>query len=396
MKYHLIEVCINTYDLTKVLKTATVEIKNIDKQISVTKFYINKKDKQEFEDKCIKHCIEILSINEIGLVHKIKSIKNIKTFIALNSLFFVIICVSSFFLWNIQIVGNYSHSREELIQFINGNNINTGILKKNIDCDSIEKKIRNEYDDITWVCAEVKGTNLIIHVNENYNKTVSQIENNPYDIVADSDGKIESIVTRTGVAVVKKGDEVKKGDLLITGTIDTYNEFDEKLFTKYVNADGDITAIVKLNYEKNYSEDVKIKAYKGNNYTRYNFIFGNTIIDLNGKHKNADKITSSYKLHLFKNYYLPFEITKSRYLPFEYKRITLKDKEIALLCKEDIDYYLMTLEQKQYKIIKNNVKIVKVGDKYVAKGIITVEKPFGCVSPINMNKEGTTAVNERN
>ena len=103
-----------------------------------------------------------------------------------------------------------------------------GEYKGKIDCDEIEKKIRNKYSDITWVCAEIKGTNLIIHVNENYNRTIKEQENSPYNIIANCDAQIDSIITRTGVGNVKKGDKVKKGDILLKYNV-AEKELDLKL-----------------------------------------------------------------------------------------------------------------------------------------------------------------------
>ena len=42
----------------------------------------------------------------------------------------------------------------------------------------------------------------------------------PCSIVADEDGLVVEMVTRTGVPQVKPGDEVKKGDILVLGRLD--------------------------------------------------------------------------------------------------------------------------------------------------------------------------------
>lgn len=55
----------------------------------------------------------------------------------------------------------------------------------------------------------------------------------------------------------------------------------------------------------------------------------------------------------------------------------------------------MTLEQKGYKIIENNVKIKFMSDQCKMEGDIKVLQPFGVLETINVVEEGTT-VNERN
>lgn len=394
MKYHLIEVCINTYELKRILKFNAAEYKNIRCKENYTYLWIDKNYWNEFKERCQKSQIEIVSEKEIGFINKIKKIQYIRVFGVTVCLFVAILLVISQFVWNISFDGNYTHTDAELKNFITENNINTGIFKAKIDCDNIEKLIRNNFSDITWVCAEVKGTNLIIHLNENYNKIIVKKEDAPYNIVANCDAVIDSIITRSGAANVKSGDQVKKGDLLISGAVDVYNEFEELISSKYVKADGDIEAEVNYNYSKKYDSKGKKKEYKKSYYT-FNIVVGNKTFFTDSKQKEADVITQSYKMKIFKNFYLPVSIMKKQKIPFKYKDIQYSKEELKSLANKDFKYYLMTLEQKGYKILENNVKINFIGDQCVMEGDVKVLQPFGILETINVVEEGTT-VNERN
>lgn len=52
-------------------------------------------------------------------------------------------------------------------------------------------------------------------------QTEEQVKENGkgFDLVAQTDGTIVSIVTRSGVPLVQEGQEVKKGDTLVQGAI---------------------------------------------------------------------------------------------------------------------------------------------------------------------------------
>ena len=66
--------------------------------------------------------------------------------------------------------------------------VKEGVLKESIRVrKDLEKSIRKNFDDISWVCVEVKGTNLIIHIKENYITEISVKEDKPYDLVAECD-----------------------------------------------------------------------------------------------------------------------------------------------------------------------------------------------------------------
>ena len=83
----------------------------------------------------------------------------------------------------------------------------------------MEKSIRKNFDDISWVCVEVKGTNLIIHIKENYITEISVKEDKPYDLVAECDCTIVSALVRRGKLNVNPKEKVKKGQVLITGVL---------------------------------------------------------------------------------------------------------------------------------------------------------------------------------
>ena len=97
------------------------------------------------------------------------------------------------------------------------------MAKKNVDCDRIEKDIRMEYDDIIWVSAYVHGSCLKIKVRENPDRKELQTEAEaeaPMDIVAEADGIIQKIITRKGNPLVREGSEVKKGEILVSGSVE--------------------------------------------------------------------------------------------------------------------------------------------------------------------------------
>ena len=115
-----------------------------------------------------------------------------KMFLAGICTSFVMIYVLSLYIWDMQVDGNYSHSDYEILKFLEESKIYPGIKKSKLDCDEIEKEIRNHYFDITWVSVEVTGTRLIVHIKENEEELLTEDAENQreetntggYDIVA--------------------------------------------------------------------------------------------------------------------------------------------------------------------------------------------------------------------
>jgi similar to stage IV sporulation protein len=139
------------------------------------------------------------------------------------SILFACFLYSQTYIWNISIEGNRVISEGELLDYLESVDIKAGIRGKEIDCSQVELKIREKYDDIGWVSVYVDQTKLCINVRESLYDTYDKEDalsdkNKRYDLVADRDGTIISIVTRKGTSLVKPQDEVKKGQPLVEGT----------------------------------------------------------------------------------------------------------------------------------------------------------------------------------
>ena len=243
----------------------------------------------------------------------------------------------------------------------------------------------------------MKGTNLIIHVKENYITEICVTEDKPYDIVANRDATIESILVRKGIARVKVGDNVKKGDVLISGTVDVLDESDTKIFSKFYNSDGDIIGKTVYDYK-----DVEKINYTKKVITGRKTIYLPSLFNykwmIPTKKNEKDIICTDKKFKMFGNYYMPISIQKYEIINYKTEDADYTKAQAKSILEKRLLYKLAIMEQKGYKIMEKDVKIDKNMDSYVLSGKITCLEPLGMVSYIdtNIEEEGTTTVHERN
>lgn len=140
--------------------------------------------------------------------------------------FVSLIIYSHTFIWQIQVRGNNEVSEQELLQFLAAQEIEVGRKLSEVDCAQLEYSIRQNYSQLGWVSVYVDKTNLCIEVRESLYGEHKELlkEDIRYDLVADKDAYIYSMITRTGKAVVTKDMYVHKGDLLVEGTCDIVND----------------------------------------------------------------------------------------------------------------------------------------------------------------------------
>lgn len=386
MKFHFYEIVIDGKYIYRVLNTVKKNhLRNISNQENKTSFLVDSEDIEETLRILKANDIPVLNMKEKGIYTKIVDKFFFKLVLIFAFVFVTALIVCSRYIWEISIDGNYTYTTNTLKNYVYSQKIKEGTLKKNINCEALEKQIRRKYTDISWVCAEIKGTNLMIHVKENYITEISKKETKPYHIVANKEAEIVSILVRSGVAGVKAGDKVKKGTILINGMVDVFDESEQKLFTNPCNADGEIIGKTEYKYEDELKIRYKQKIYQ-KNYSYYLPSISGYQWVKTGSTKNKNIQYKEIKLKGFGNYYLPICIQKYTVMPYTETDCQYEQEEAEYLLEKRLNNKLAIMEQKGYKILKKNVKIVKQKDSYVCRGNITCLEPLGKVSYISQEE----------
>ncbi|MBO5397416.1 MAG: sporulation protein YqfD [Clostridia bacterium] len=268
------------------------------------------------------------------LIHKYRKRKILAIAILVIAIF---IFVLTRFIWNIDIVGGNNINEEEIKTLLAESGIEIGKRKSEFNLDKAINKIRMQREDISWIGIDIKGTNLIVNINE-ADKSPEVIDvNEVCNIVADKDGEISKLIVKQGTARVAVGDKVKKGDLLVEGVM-------EGKYTgiRQVHAMADIE--VKKYAEKEEKQNLvqQIETKTGNEEKNLEIKFHKFKINFNkrlSKFEKYDTIKTTKKLKFFSNYYLPIEVSKITYL-----EKNLEQKEYTV--PELTDKIKLELEQK--------------------------------------------------
>lgn len=114
-----------------------------------------------------------------GLPFVFNKYKKRKIFIIFLLFLIVAIMLLSNFVWNIEISGNSSINKEELLSTLEENGLKIGKLKSKIETKKIVDKMRLERNDLAWIGIEMKGTNAIVKIVE-ADKKPDIIDQNDY------------------------------------------------------------------------------------------------------------------------------------------------------------------------------------------------------------------------
>lgn len=278
---------------------------------SILKLNVSIKDFKKIREiaKKTKCKVKIQSKNGLPfLLHKYKKRKVF--FVLLILIIFTIITVSNF-IWNIEIVGTDKIPKEELIKDLNECGLTIGKNKATVNTKDIINDIRLKREDIAWIGINLKGTNAIVEVVEADKKPDIINEDELCNIVAKKDGVITKINSQNGTSLVKVGDVVKQGDILIGGWLEG-----KYTGTRYVHAEGEVQARVWYTQKQTIDLNYKKRIKTGQSETKYSVSVNNFQINFYKKlpkYKNYDTICDNKKLKIFSNFYMPIELKKTIY-----------------------------------------------------------------------------------
>ncbi len=123
-------------------------------------------------------------------------------------------------IWLIEIQGNQQVQPQEIKSILEQAGIREGINAKGADWATLRQGILSQNPEISWMSFNPQGSVLSVDISETTQKP--QINNNeqPCNILASRDGRVVDIQVYTGKAMVKTGDAVVKGDMLISGAVE--------------------------------------------------------------------------------------------------------------------------------------------------------------------------------
>lgn len=318
----------------------------------------------------------------------------------------VIVCVIAMMIllstkiWRIEVLGNSSISEETVLEYLASHNITYGTTRSEIKNDALELSLRQDFEPIIWASVYEKGTKLVVHVQEKIasDRMVLQKEDSPMDLVAKKDATIESIITRKGIGLVKAGDNVKKGDILVTGKQEIMDDNGEVKEYYYETADADVIGIVNYDYEDWIEEKTVEKAKTGQKHTRF-FVrlmdYQMTTPALYAEYEYSSHVEQNQQLCLMDSFYLP--VYYGTITDFEEKRTvkTIEFHDAKSLALEHLDHFLINLEQNGVSIIDKNVMIEKIEQKYHIYGKVTAEESITRQQPTEILPDPVISTEEQ-
>lgn len=223
-------------------------------------------------------------------------------------------CIIFFFslhIWNIEVNSSERFTTEMVLKMLDEEGIRVGKRKSEIDFEMIKNNIYIKNDEVLWVNFSLKGVTLTVEMLNREIPEIDEFKDVPTNIIADKDGVVHKISVRNGTGLVKSGDVICKGDVLVEGIV--YSEHSGSVM---VNSDADVK--IKKWHEGKFAIPFKktLVFKSGNKICEHKVKLGKYTINLLNNSTNFekyDKIIDVKKLVLFKKFEIPIEVETTTY-----------------------------------------------------------------------------------
>ncbi len=132
-----------------------------------------------------------------------------------------LIYLSTFYVWSVRIKGNTTLDDKEIVQLLEECGFGEGTRKSSVDVNEIQNTALARCHELSFLSINIHGMVAEVEVHERITSPRAVDEKAPYNLVADFDGVIVSSVVLDGMSLFNTGDTVFKGQLLVSGLVDS-------------------------------------------------------------------------------------------------------------------------------------------------------------------------------
>lgn len=183
------------------------------------------------------HC-RVRIVEKRGLPFTAHRVRNRKMLVYGMVLFVALLFGFSSFIWTVDVEGTERVPAERIVEELAGIGVRPGVFKAGLDILAIENRMLINLPELSWLSLEIRGSRAIVRVAESVPPPRIIDKSIPANLIAKKDGIVHRMIVLEGEAVVKIGQTVQSGQLLVSGVID----HPDTTGIRYVHSMGQILA----------------------------------------------------------------------------------------------------------------------------------------------------------
>lgn len=272
--------------------------------------------------------IEVFAEGERGFFHILAKYKK-RPGIAVGILILLFtVVISGKFLWSIEFCGLEKVDEARALEILEDHGIYVGCYVPSLELRKLYNEILIDCDEFSWISVNIRGTRAVVEVRETQEKLkLTPAKGKCANLVSKYDAQITAVRTYCGESMVKAGDSIREGELLISGLYE-----DKMGRTVRAYAQGEIIAKFRREFSVKIPLEYDKKVYTGEKCGKVTVkIFSKSINILNYS-RNIDSeydiIIENERIRLFDTVELPVLVRRDSMLCYTIKR-SVRDENTA-------------------------------------------------------------------
>ncbi len=340
-------------------------------------FYCRRSNMQESLNICQKLGVSEITVKQIGLPHFFDTpIRKCMACLILVLTLLPVFLVPNFVM-DIRVSGNHSVSDESILQILEQEGIHRYSYIPGLPLKQARQQLLLSQPKLCWATVNLTGNELEVIVQEKTGCDVI-MDTDPCNIVAATDGVLCRTEVLSGKQVVFGKVPVRKGQLLVSGFLET-----ETGKLSYLHASAKMIAEVEL--QKSFTVDLQGEDYVPLSQTQkqYDFLCFGHVFSLHKKPNIKQPYTISQQQTLFSigKWKLPLGICCNTYTYYQKQSARLSQADAdEILAQQFVDYE--TYELADAAIVEKNFAKQQEGSRVTMTGIYRVQMDLAKEVPI--------------
>ena len=296
------------------------------------------------------------------------------------------VCLCAQFVLVIDVTGNERVTDEQICTVLRANGFGIGTYGPSVNAQALSHGVLEDLEDLAFFTVNLYGIRAEVVVRERVEAPEVVDESTVADVTAEQGGIITQVLDFAGTPLVKEGDTVVPGDILLSGTVEYPSGTDPEtiLRTDYVRARGEVWARTWRTLTAAVPDTDTGKAYTGKEKTRYALLLGAKRVNFYHRagisFPDYDKITTVHPLTLPNGLELPLGWVKETYVEYvpEERETDLAAAEAALKA---------ALEARLASEVADGQILEKSWSSARENGLLTVTLTAECLEEIGVTVE---------
>ncbi len=349
-----------------------------DEEGNVT-FRCSLRDSKRLRRRAERHGVPLARLSSRGIPALLIRYRK-RAGLLLGSVFaLVLVILAQRFVWDVRIVGNTSLTESEVLSELKECGFGVGTYIPSVRSAELENRLLIASDRIAWISLYLDGTVATVQIIEGVQAPEEPPIKQPANLIAAADGQIELVELYRGNVVVKIGQAVRKGDLLVSGVYG-----DENTPIRYTRAAGKVLARtekkicieIPLSYEQKVYGEAKCGEIVLNFFDFSLKIFKNTGNSISSYDIIETDATPSLPLR----HPLPVELTVSQILPYTVRTATRTPEEASALAYAELERSLAQLSD-ETQLLQKRITVT------VTDTAVVLECTLECIEDIAVQHE---------